>query len=179
LPNMTKDDITRHWFKISDKATTISEDEYYQLLDVIQEVRGSGVNRTETEQTEGSNCISTRENNDSSDLETVDWAEVAKRLGAGWTKSPCKRVWESSFQNLVPTTSGVPSGLSQAQVWTSYDDNILLRMVKFVGRDDWYSVAKALQSGRSAWQCRLRWCQLLDPVELETPDLTVQGELYC
>ncbi|GJJ78481.1 hypothetical protein EMPS_10840 [Entomortierella parvispora] len=183
LPKMTKDDIMRHWLKISDKATAISEEDYYQLLDVVQEIRNRGVRQIGMEQLKDNDNISARENDKSlstpSSLGSADWAEVAKRLGAGWTKSPCKRVWESSFQNQVSFKAGALSSSSKAPVWTSYDDNTLLRMVKFVGRDDWYSVSKALQSGRSAWQCRLRWCQLLDPVQLDTPDLTVQGEFYC
>lgn len=184
LPNMTKDDITRHWYKISDKATVIKEDEYYRLLEIVQDVRHGGDHKSETALPQDLTSAENSEEHSSTSVsiaEDVSWTEVARRMGAGWTKLPCKRVWESSFQNLVPLGTEInssPSRPSTKLSWTNTEDNTLLRMVKFVGRDDWYSVAKALQSGKSAWQCRLRWCQILDPVDLKTENLTVQGELY-
>ncbi|KAF9951747.1 hypothetical protein BGZ72_006792 [Mortierella alpina] len=156
LPHMTKDDITRQWFRISDKATVIGEEEYYRLLGAVEKVViGS--------QREASGAIL------NSEPQTQDWAEVERIMGpgSGWKRMPCKRVWESSFQHLIRQT-----------VWSPKEDNTLLRMVQFVGRDDWFTVAKALQMGRTAWQCRLRWCQLLDPVQLGASDLFVDGEPY-
>ncbi|KAF9302493.1 hypothetical protein BGZ74_005273 [Mortierella antarctica] len=141
LPHMTKDDVTRHWFRISDKATQINIEEYYTLHQAVKEYGED------------------------------QWAAVEKTMisaSPGWRKLPCKRVWESSYQYL--TTHG--------SVWTPTMDSALLRLVKFVGRDDWYSVAKALQSDKSAWQCRLRWCHLLDPVRLDSNNLTVGGNFY-
>ncbi|KAG0196823.1 hypothetical protein BGX28_009700 [Mortierella sp. GBA30] len=157
LPHMTKDDIMRQWFRISDKATIIGEDEYYQLLGAVSAVLAIGRH-------DSSSAV--RQNH----LQDQDWVEIEKRMGpgSGWKRMPCKRVWESSFQHLIRHTT-----------WTSTDDNKLLRMVKFIGRDDWFSVAKVMQTGRTAWQCRLRWCQLLDPVDLESSDLFVNGEKYC
>ncbi|KAF9560077.1 hypothetical protein EC968_006352 [Mortierella alpina] len=154
LPHMTKDDIMRQWFRISDKATIIDEEEYYRLLGAVEKVV-FGINR------EGSGAILDR------DPQSQDWIEVKRIMGSGWERMPCKRVWESSFQHLIRRT-----------VWSAKEDNTLLRMVKFVGRDDWFTVAKAIQMGRTAWQCRLRWCQLLDPVQLDTSDLYVDGERY-
>lgn len=141
LPHMAKDDVTRHWFRISDKATRINVEEYYTLHQAVKE-HGED-----------------------------QWAAVEKTMSSvspGWKKLPCKRVWESSYQYLTTHSS----------FWTPTMDSALLRLVKFVGRDDWYSVAKALQSDKSAWQCRLRWCQLLDPVRLDSSDLTVGGNFY-
>lgn len=141
LPHMTKDDVTRHWFRISDKATQINVEEYYTLHQAVKE-HGED-----------------------------QWAAVEKAMisvSPGWKKLPCKRVWESSYQHL--TTHG--------STWTPTMDCALLRLVKFVGRDDWYSVAKALQSDKSAWQCRLRWCQLLDPVRLDSNDVTISGKIH-
>lgn len=141
LPHMTKDDVTRHWFRISDKATQINVEEYYTLHQAVKEYGED------------------------------QWAAVEKAMisvSPGWKKLPCKRVWESSYQYL--TTHG--------STWTPTMDSALLRLVKFVGRDDWYSVAKALQSDKSAWQCRLRWCQLLDPVRLDSCDVTISGKIY-
>ncbi|KAF9179102.1 hypothetical protein BGZ51_007251 [Haplosporangium sp. Z 767] len=165
LPHLTKDDVTRQWFRISDKATLIDEEEYYQLLKAVKkctkEITGPDIDNGPVQ--------SDHQQQQQQRLQ-VDWAEVEAQMGpkSGWRKMPCKRVWESSFQHLIQSTR-----------WTKIEDNTLLRMVKFVGRDDWFSVARALQSGKSAWQCRLRWCQLLDPVELGTSDLFVKGELYC
>ncbi|KAI1313392.1 hypothetical protein EDD11_002658 [Mortierella claussenii] len=161
LPHMTKDNIMRHWFRISDKATTIDEEEYYRLLNAVEDLVGHHTDLS-------SPGLSRQDNDASGDLQTQQWTEVEKRMGSGWKKMPCKRVWESSFQHLIRHAG-----------WTSDEDNILLRMVKFVGLDDWYSVAKAMQLDKSPWQCRLRWCQLLDPVDLDTSDLFVNGEKYC
>ncbi|KAG0220872.1 hypothetical protein B0O80DRAFT_449437 [Mortierella sp. GBAus27b] len=176
LPHMTKDDITRQWYRISDKAATIDEEEYYQLLNAVKKTAVS-VNRTTPPSTNDTlhldaqmdtpktSVLQPREINDP---QMERWIEVEKRMGLGWKRLPCKRVWESSFQHLIRVTQ-----------WTSDEDTALLRLVKFVGRDDWYSVARAMPSGRSAWQYRLRWCQLLDPVDLNTSNLTVNGEKYC
>ncbi|KAG0300741.1 hypothetical protein BGZ98_008931 [Dissophora globulifera] len=159
LPHMSKDDIVRQWYRISDKATVIDEDEYYRLLGAVKELvvgdGGSLVN----------------ENDAYSQLEDPQspyWSEVEKRMGTGWKRMPCKRIWESSFQHLIHHGN-----------WTPHEDTLLLRIVKFVGRDDWFSVAKAMHSGRSPWQYRLRWCQLVDPVVLEAQDIFVGGEKYC
>ncbi|KAF9083631.1 hypothetical protein BGX23_011276 [Mortierella sp. AD031] len=161
LPHMTKDDIMRHWFKISDKAATIDEEEYYRLMSAVKEVVVSATNEG-TNDNDDDGCLT-------SDPQSVEeWNDVEDKMGGGWKRLPCKRVWESSFQHLV-----------QHGKWTAVEDSTLLRMVKFVGRDDWYSVARAMQSGKSPWQCRLRWCQLVDPVDLDTSDLSVRGEKYC
>ncbi|KAG0043278.1 hypothetical protein BGZ83_011636 [Gryganskiella cystojenkinii] len=180
LPGMTKDDVMRHWYKISDKATLIDEEEYYRLLEIIQELRASSDVQETSVNT--SLAIVSAKTKISPPASGIDWAEVAKRMGHGWTRLPCKRVWESSFDYLVlsGTDSKSPTLAKATGLdWTSNEDNMLLRMVKFVGRDDWFSVARALQLGKTAWQCRLRWCQLLGPVDLDTQDLTVQGEPYC
>ncbi|KAF8981630.1 hypothetical protein BGZ46_002490 [Entomortierella lignicola] len=174
LPHLSKDDITRHWFRISDKATIIDEEEYYRLLGAVHDLMSgtaqstvaalnpdsSEPNKLQISQTEG------EQNND--DPQSHHWIEVEKKMGGGWKRLPCKRVWESSYQYLIKHAN-----------WTSTEDNMLLRMVKFVGRDDWFTVAKAMQTGKSPWQCRLRWSQLLDPVELDSNDLFVKGEKYC
>ncbi|KAF9944157.1 hypothetical protein BGZ70_004978, partial [Mortierella alpina] len=156
LPHMTKDDITRQWFRISDKATIIDEEEYYQLLGAVEKVVIGTQGRT-------TGTILDR------DPQSQDWTEVERIMGpgSGWKRMPCKRVWESSFQHLVRRT-----------VWSPKEDSTLLRMVKFVGRDDWFTVAKAMQIGRTAWQCRLRWCQLLDPIQIDISELYVDGERY-
>ncbi|KAF9427576.1 hypothetical protein BGZ94_004635 [Podila epigama] len=132
LPHMTKDEVTRQWFLISDKAATISNEEYYMLH---QAVREHGEDQ---------------------------WDKVVlamQSVSPGWKKLPCQRVWESSYVYLM-RHGGSP--------WTPILDTTLLRTVDFVGRDDWFSVAKVLQNGKSAWQCRLRWCQLIDPVTVES-----------
>ncbi|KAG0368862.1 hypothetical protein BC939DRAFT_444268 [Gamsiella multidivaricata] len=154
LPHMTKDDIIRHWFRISDKATILDEEEYYRLLRAVKDTIG------DTEGMQGGH-------EGAEHLQNHQWTEIEKIMGPGWKKMPCKRVWESSFQYLIRHTN-----------WTPNEDKMLLRMVTFVGRDDWYSVAKAMQSGKSPWQYRLRWCQLLDPIDLDMSDLLVNGEKY-
>ncbi|KAF9169477.1 hypothetical protein BGX21_001326 [Mortierella sp. AD011] len=179
LPHMSKDDITRHWFRISDKATIINEEEYYRLLGAVGDIMGdttitatsssiTTVNSVDHGESSGQQTSQTEGGENSDDPQTHHWAEVEKRMGPGWKKLPCKRVWESSFQYLIRHTH-----------WTSNEDTMLLRMVKFVGRDDWFTVSKAMQLGKSPWQCRLRWCQLLDPVDLDSSDLFVKGEKYC
>ncbi|KAF9957432.1 hypothetical protein BGZ65_002059 [Modicella reniformis] len=177
LPHITKNDIVRQWFRISDKATVINEGEYYQLLGAVKDIMSN--NDSSSDISAPKNSISLHDTStdklktdvsllqDLEDPQSGQWAEVEKRMGQGWKKMPCKRVWESSFQYLIRHAH-----------WTNDEDNTLLRMVKFVGRDDWYSVAKAMECGKSAWQCRLRWCQLVDPVDLDSSDLFVNGEKY-
>ncbi|KAF9109190.1 hypothetical protein BGX27_007885 [Mortierella sp. AM989] len=174
LPHMSKDDITRHWFRISDKATIIDEEEYYRLLEAVRDHVGDMAHPSKITFDPGNRPpigeqIGQTEGEESGEgPQSHHWIEVERRMGAGWKRMPCRRVWESSYQYLIRHTH-----------WTPNEDNLLLRMVKFVGRDDWFTVSKAMQIGRSPWQCRLRWCQLLDPVDLDASDLFVKGEKYC
>ncbi|KAG0223707.1 hypothetical protein BGW41_005418 [Actinomortierella wolfii] len=135
LPHMTKDDVIRQWFKISDKATTITEEEYYTLLAAV-EMHG-----------------------------TEQWDLVEAEMPAGWKRPPCKRVWESSFQHLMAKAN-----------WTESEDKQLLKMVEATGYDDWFAVAKAMPGQRTAWEVRLRWCQLIDPIKLDSQNITVGGQ---
>ncbi|KAF9580345.1 hypothetical protein BGW38_003050 [Lunasporangiospora selenospora] len=152
LPYMTKDDITRQWYRISDMSTLIDEEGYYRLHRNVQEhTDAAGV---------------------------VQWLEVEMAMGPGWKKLPCKRVWESSYLNLIRPRLGKDQDTTILP-WTPGADDLLLKLVKVVGRDDWYSVANAMQAGRSPWQCRLRWCQLVDSVNLESEDLFFRGHVYC
>ncbi|KAF9970093.1 hypothetical protein BGZ73_007290 [Actinomortierella ambigua] len=135
LPHMSKDDVTRQWFRISDKAATITEDEYYTLL--------AAVEKHGTEQ----------------------WDLVESEMPSGWKRPPCKRVWESSFQHLIGKGG-----------WIESEDKRLVKLVEMIGRDDWFAVAKAMQTQHSPWESRLRWCQLIDEVRLEDADITLGGE---
>ncbi|KAG0346844.1 hypothetical protein BG004_000706 [Podila humilis] len=152
LPHMSKLDVTRLWYRLSDKATQVTEEEYYALHQAVQ-VHGTKL-----------------------------WTPVAAEMllvSPGWKKMPCKRLWESSYRYLLGSETETETETeSGTRGWTANADSALLRLVKLVGRDDWFSVAKALQNNRSAWQCRLRWCQLLDPVQLEKEQLTINGQEY-
>ncbi|KAF9162102.1 hypothetical protein DFQ26_003876 [Actinomortierella ambigua] len=134
LPYMSKDDVTRQWFRISDRAAMITEEEYYTLLAAVEK---HGTER---------------------------WDLVESEMPSGWKRPPCKRVWESSFQHLIGKGG-----------WTESEDRLLVKMVEMIGRDDWFAVAKAMQTRHSPWESRLRWCQLIDTVKLESPEITMGG----
>ncbi|GJJ73812.1 hypothetical protein EMPS_06170 [Entomortierella parvispora] len=69
---------------------------------------------------------------------------------ARWTKAPARRVWEASYKAKLMHTP-----------WTSTEDEDLLYTVEKIGRNDWMAVSRFFPD-KSAWVCRLRWCQLTD-----------------
>ncbi|KAF9392951.1 Myblike DNAbinding domain-containing protein [Podila verticillata] len=93
-----------------------------------------------------------------------DWDKVAESLRAltedttinnsstAWTKAPCRRVWEASYKNTLQHTP-----------WTEQEDQDLKEAVDQIGNNNWLTIARFFP-GKSAWQCRLRWCSVTDAV---------------
>ncbi|KAF8983053.1 Myblike DNAbinding domain-containing protein [Entomortierella lignicola] len=134
LPHMSVETLQRKFFLLSDKASRVSLREYMAIMDAVDKF---GENQ---------------------------WDKVVESLKSqpsdnqgsgftGWTKAPCRRVWESSYKYQLLNT-----------VWNEAEDEDLKVVVDRVGQKDWISVSRFFP-GKSSWQCRLRWCQLTDPVQ--------------
>ncbi|KAF9294014.1 hypothetical protein BGZ88_004585 [Linnemannia elongata] len=85
----------------------------------------------------------------------IDWSKVVARMPEGWSMKPCRRAYESSYRHLLEQTRFTPE-----------QDQWLLQKMKPQrnnGSQDWKAaVDRFPESGISAWQYRLRWCQLTD-----------------
>ncbi|KAF9903655.1 Myblike DNAbinding domain-containing protein [Linnemannia zychae] len=161
LPWRTSRSIRQRWFIMSDKSTKVTEDEYYTIL---------AAGKT---------------------ADSIDYDDLTQKL-PGWNSSPCRRVFETSYKHIVATT-----------VWQPEEDRRLIEVtLKEYGRD-WHAIAKHFKgiqpamaplyqeamerertSGilpqhpparthKTAWQCRLRWCQLVEPLMPKAPILTI------
>ncbi|KAF9128859.1 hypothetical protein BGW39_004672 [Mortierella sp. 14UC] len=161
LPWRTSRSIRQRWFIMSDKSTKVTEDEYYTILAAGETA------------------------------DSIDYDDLAQKL-PGWNSSPCRRVFETSYKHIIANT-----------VWQPEEDRRLIEVtLKEHGRD-WHTIAKNFKgiqpamaplyqeamerernSGilpqhppartqKTAWQCRLRWCQLVEPVMPKAPILTI------
>lgn len=141
LPHHGVDSLQRKFFLLSDKATEVTVQEYMAILEAVEEYGEH------------------------------HWDKVVKRLralpynastgstpssaskasaGTGWTKAPCRRVWESSYKHSLLYTP-----------WSAMEDLDLRESVEHLGNGDWALISRFFP-GKSAWQCRLRWCQITD-----------------
>ncbi|KAF9156048.1 hypothetical protein BG015_007465 [Linnemannia schmuckeri] len=87
-------------------------------------------------------------------LANIDWGKVAAKMPEGWSKQPCQRAYEASYRHFLEQTR-----------FTAEEDQWLLQNMKpqMNGSRDWKAaVDRFSKSGISAWQYRLRWCQLTD-----------------
>lgn len=73
---------------------------------------------------------------------------------------PSKR--ERGQEEAADKASGDPKGRRASQPWSAEEDAILQRAVVEVGPKRWSAIALAVP-GRSGKQCRLRWCNQIDP----------------
>ncbi|KAF9920132.1 hypothetical protein FBU30_010073 [Linnemannia zychae] len=131
LPEHSIESIRRQYFLLSDKATNVTVEEYTTIMEAVDEY---GVQQ---------------------------WDKVVKHLNtlsdssssstSGWTKAPCRRVWEASYKSQLFYTD-----------WSAAEDIDLRESVEHLGQDDWNTISRFFP-GKSAWQCRLRWCQVTDP----------------
>ncbi|KAG0253997.1 hypothetical protein DFQ27_007099 [Actinomortierella ambigua] len=83
----------------------------------------------------------------------IDWSDVSSQL-PGWTPAPCRRVWESSYASLLEKT-----------VFSAEEDLWLVSNMDPAAPQDWEAVPQQLDSTKLPWAYRLRWCQLMMPVE--------------
>ncbi|GJJ73137.1 hypothetical protein EMPS_05495 [Entomortierella parvispora] len=159
LPWRTMPAIRQRWLTMSDRSLLVNEEEYYKII-------GAG-----------------------SSVDEIDFDALAKTM-RGWKRSPCRRVFETSYKHLIAHTR-----------WTPEEDHLLIRKVLEEHGRDWNAVAKHFQGvqtaratlfghtpatsslspfyleglrvQKTAWQCRLRWSQLVEPLMSEGPALSV------
>ncbi|KAI9239309.1 MAG: hypothetical protein BYD32DRAFT_459873 [Podila humilis] len=151
LPWRTTRSIRQRWLIMSDKSARVTEDEYYKILQAGDDVQG------------------------------IDWTQLVKQM-PGWNKLPCRRVFECSYKHLIKHT-----------VWQPEEDHLLVEKTLEEHGRDWNTIAahfKGIQPAmaplytpssdeiqlqrthKTAWQCRLRWCQLVEPLMPKGPSLT-------
>ncbi|KAG0307493.1 Myblike DNAbinding domain-containing protein [Dissophora globulifera] len=152
LPWRSTRSIRQRWLLISNKSVRVTEDEYYTIISAGEKT------------------------------EQIDYDVLASKL-PGWNRSPCRRVFETSYKHILATT-----------VWLPEDDQLLVEKVLETKGRDWNVIAKhfkgvqtaraplyeevskrtdlirvddvdtPMRTHKTAWQCRLRWCQLVDPL---------------
>ncbi|KAF9428164.1 hypothetical protein BGZ94_003205 [Podila epigama] len=146
LPWRTSRAIRQRWLYMSDKSIRISEAEYYKILHAGEAT------------------------------EAIDWDELIKEM-PGWNNAPCQRVFECSYKHIIRHT-----------VWQPEEDRLLIEKTIEENGRDWHAIAahfKGIQPAmaplfnpplyspndpmqprtrKTAWQCRLRWCQLVEPL---------------
>ncbi|KAF9310629.1 hypothetical protein BG003_008325 [Podila horticola] len=151
LPWRTTRSIRQRWLIMSDKSARVTEHEYYTIIKA------------------------------GDDVEQIDWAQLVTEM-PGWNKLPCRRVFECSYKHLVKNT-----------VWQPEEDRLLVEKTLEEHGRDWNTIAahfKGIQPAmaplynpssddiqqqrthKTAWQCRLRWCQLVEPLMPKGPSLT-------
>ncbi|KAG0240456.1 Myblike DNAbinding domain-containing protein [Actinomortierella wolfii] len=81
----------------------------------------------------------------------IDWVRIASQL-PGWAPAPCRRVWESSYLYLLQNTE-----------FSAEEDHWLVLNMDPAAPQDWEAVPQQLDSTKSPWLYRLRWCQLMMP----------------
>ncbi|GJJ73110.1 hypothetical protein EMPS_05468 [Entomortierella parvispora] len=95
---------------------------------------------------------------------TPNWERVAEAMpGRGWTPKKCKETYEGSFRTRI-----------NASQWSEEDDLSLKKAVEELGRKNWIGVADRF-TGKDAWQCRLRWSDLQEPI-VKTRSVHSDGE---
>ncbi|KAF9142360.1 Myb-like DNA-binding domain protein [Mortierella sp. GBA39] len=144
LPNHGVDFLQRKYFLLSDKATEVTVQEYMAILEAVEEYGEHHWDKVVKRLRTLPSSSSTGSVHSSSVL-------IAPAAGTAWTKAPCRRVWESSYKyNLLYTP------------WSAAEDLDLRDSVEHLGKGDWALISRFFP-GKSAWQCRLRWCQITDP----------------
>lgn len=148
LPWRTTRSLRQRWLLMSDKSTQVTEEEYYTIVT-------AGDTSSE-----------------------IDYDALARSM-TGWNRSPCQRVFETTYKHLLATS-----------VWLPEEDQLLIEKTLQVKGRDWEAIARhfdgvrtasaplftetmaridpasslPLRTHKTAWQCRLRWCQLMAPL---------------
>ncbi|KAG0056926.1 Myblike DNAbinding domain-containing protein [Gryganskiella cystojenkinii] len=134
LPHRPLRDIELKYFLLSDKAMQVTVDEYMALQEAVEKYGEDNWDEV---------VEYMREN-------VSDYSGSNGSNSARWTKAPCRRVWEASYKSQLNHTP-----------WSTLEDQDLLYSVEKIGGDNWMAVSRFFP-GKTAWQCRLRWCQLTD-----------------
>ena len=85
----------------------------------------------------------------------------ATSTGDSSSRAP-KRQLSRDQEEAGDDAKGDPKGRRASQPWTAEEDDMLRRAVIEVGPKRWSAIALAVH-GRSGKQCRLRWCNQIDP----------------
>ncbi|KAF9575140.1 hypothetical protein EC968_004366 [Mortierella alpina] len=153
IPDRPVESLQRQYFLLSDKATGVTVDEYMAIMDAVDRYGNDQWDeivknlRTPSDTAQPSSSAAKEPSTAGSTSPTTPGGL------AGWTKGPCRRVWESSYKHHVLYTP-----------WSQEEDQDLKAVVNSIGQADWLSVSRFFPA-KSAWQCRLRWCQLTDPLQ--------------
>ena len=90
-------------------------------------------------------------------------SEVSGSSGTDDSKSgPIKRDRENEASRQVNEVDDAGKGRRASQPWSAEEDAMLHRAVADIGPKRWSAIAVAVP-GRSGKQCRLRWCNQIDP----------------
>lgn len=166
LPWRTTRSIRQRWFIMSDKATKVTEDEYYTIL-------AAGPT-----------------------ADSIDYEDLTQHHLPGWNLSPCRRVFETSFKHIVANTVWLPEEdrllLERTVEERGRDWNAIAKsfggvqpamaplyeqaMQREQEEDNGRGIAESeppVRTQKTAWQCRLRWCQLVEPLMPKTPIINV------
>ncbi|KAG0008883.1 hypothetical protein BGZ80_002953, partial [Entomortierella chlamydospora] len=162
LPWREARSIRQRWMLMSEKSTKVTEEEYYTIV-------AAGATSEE-----------------------IDYDSLAKKM-PGWKRLPCRRVFETSYKHVIANT-----------VWTPEEDRLLIEKTLEIKRHDWNTIAKyfdgvqtaraplydstanattechdgtpPMRTRKTGWQCRLRWCQLVEPLMPQERILSVSGQ---
>ncbi|KAF9551494.1 hypothetical protein EC957_008163 [Mortierella hygrophila] len=154
LPWRTTRSIRQRWFIMSDKATKVTEDEYYTIL-------AAGPT-----------------------ADSIDYEHLTQHHLPGWNLSPCRRVFETSFKHIVKNTVWQPDEdrllLERTIEERAGDWNVIAKSFEGIQPAMAPLYDQAMQRERkenggketsgptrtqkTGWQCRLRWCQLVEPL---------------
>jgi hypothetical protein len=142
LPHHDVESLQRKYFLLSDKATEVTVQEYMAILEAVEDYGEHHWDKV---------VRRLRVLPSSASTGPTPSSTLKVTAGTGWTKAPCRRIWESSYKhNLLYTP------------WSAAEDLDLRESVEHLGKDDWALISRFFP-GKSAWQCRLRWCQITDP----------------
>ncbi|KAI7816537.1 hypothetical protein BC939DRAFT_468732 [Gamsiella multidivaricata] len=141
LPDRSIEAMQRKYFLLSDKGSTVTMREYMSVMDAVDEY---GLDQWDK-------VVEALKSSLSSSSPSASGAQGSSFVG--WTKAPCRRVWEASYRHHLLYTP-----------WTFEEDRDLKESVDRIGLQEWVAVSRFFP-GKSAWQCRLRWCQLTDPIQ--------------
>ncbi|KAF9965272.1 hypothetical protein BGZ70_005142 [Mortierella alpina] len=153
IPDRPVESLQRKYFLLSDKATDVTVDEYMAIMDAVDRYgddRWDDVVKNLRTPSDAAPSSSSSVTQEPSTVRSTTLSTTSSGL-AGWTKGPCRRVWESSYKHHLLYTP-----------WSQEEDQDLKAVVSAVGQADWLSVSRFFPA-KSAWQCRLRWCLLTDP----------------
>ncbi|KAF9426654.1 Myblike DNAbinding domain-containing protein [Podila epigama] len=144
LPNHTLDTLQRRYFLLSDKASQVTVDEYMTILGAVEKYGDDRWDEVvEAFKEKHESAQDSNSNNTSVELPPTSLSALS-----GWTMAPCRRVWQASYKYTL-----------QHVKWTPQEDEDLRSSVRHFGENDWICISRFFP-GKTAWQCRLRWCSL-------------------